>query len=60
MGCYAVYSLLYKEHNGWYSFTVGTLAGCVYTFGFIAMTPQLFIVSQIRAHPLLVVVIGGL
>ena len=30
---YAVYSLVYEEHKGWYSFVVGMLAGSVYTFG---------------------------
>ncbi len=31
--CYTVYSLLYKDHAGWYSFAISTLAGGVYTFG---------------------------
>ena len=26
---YAVYSLVYEEHKGWYSFVVGMLAGSV-------------------------------
>lgn len=36
---YTVYSVMYNEHKGWYSFTVNTLVGCIYTFGFIQMTP---------------------
>jgi hypothetical protein len=31
--CYTLYSLAYKEHTGWYSFVISTLAGGVYTFG---------------------------
>ena len=40
---YTVYSLLYNEHKGWYSFIINTLVGSIYTFGFIQMTPQLYI-----------------
>lgn len=46
---YTVYSLLYEEHKSWYSFTVGTLVGFVYTFGFISMTPQLFINYKLKS-----------
>jgi len=49
VGGYAVYSLMYETHRSWYSFIVGTLAGVVYTFGFIMMTPQLFIKCVINA-----------
>ena len=35
--------------QSWYSFVVSTLAGCVYTFGFIAMTPQLFINYKLKS-----------
>jgi hypothetical protein len=42
---YAIYSVLYESHKGWYSWLVSTAAGFIYTFGFIAMTPQLFIKS---------------
>jgi len=40
---YSIYSLMYETHKNWYSWIVSSLAGFVYTFGFIAMTPQLFI-----------------
>lgn len=43
MGGYTIYSLFYKEHKSWYSFILNTLVGCIYTFGFINMTPQLYI-----------------
>ncbi len=46
---YAVYSLVYHEHRGWYSYTVNMLAGAVYTFGFIMMTPQLFINYKLQS-----------
>ena len=39
MAGYTVYSLLYNEHKGWYSFVINTLVGFVYVFGFITMTP---------------------
>jgi len=32
---YTIYSVLYNEHKGWYSFIINTLVGCIYTFGFI-------------------------
>ncbi|KAF9428349.1 hypothetical protein BGZ94_002690 [Podila epigama] len=49
LGGYAVWSLLYQEHKSWYSFIVGTLVGFVYTFGFIKMTPQLFINYKLKS-----------
>ncbi|KAF9172627.1 hypothetical protein BGX21_008546 [Mortierella sp. AD011] len=49
LGAYALYSLLYEEHKSWYSFVVGTLVGFVYTFGFIKMTPQLFINYKLKS-----------
>lgn len=36
---YSIYSLMYNEHKGWYSYIVNTLVGFVYMFGFIMMTP---------------------
>ncbi|KAI8920608.1 cleft lip and palate transmembrane protein 1-domain-containing protein [Entophlyctis helioformis] len=46
---YTVYSLVYEEHKSWYSFIVSTLVGFVYTFGFISMTPQLFINYKLKS-----------
>lgn len=46
---YAGYSLVYEDHKSWYSFIIGTLAGCIYTFGFIMMTPQLFINYRLKS-----------
>ena len=39
IGGYAIYSLFYNQHKSWYSFILNTLVGCIYTFGFINMTP---------------------
>lgn len=46
---YAVYSLLYLEHKGWYSWVLGMLYGFLLTFGFIMMTPQLFINYKLKS-----------
>jgi hypothetical protein len=46
---YAIYSLLYHDHTGWYSFILSTLVGCIYTFGFVMMTPQLFINYKLKS-----------
>ncbi|NXH18327.1 CLPT1 protein, partial [Bucco capensis] len=49
LGCYAVYSLLYLEHKGWYSWLLSMLYGFLLTFGFITMTPQLFINYKLQS-----------
>merc|ERR550519_3248695 len=36
--CYCIYSVLYNEHKGWYSFILGSCYGFLLTFGFIKMT----------------------
>lgn len=46
---YTVYSLIYQEHKGWYSFTLNMLYGFLLTFGFIMMTPQLFINYKLKS-----------
>jgi len=46
---YSVYSFMYKPHKGFYSYIVGTLAGGVYLFGFILMTPQLYINYKLKS-----------
>lgn len=47
--CYSVYSVVYQEHKGWYSFLIGTLVGFVYAFGFITMVPQLYINYKLKS-----------
>ncbi|CAI5980682.1 unnamed protein product [Closterium sp. NIES-65] len=46
---YAVYSLIYETHKSWYSWVLNSLTGCVYTFGFIMMCPQLFINYKLKS-----------
>jgi hypothetical protein len=46
---YSVYSLLYEEHRGVYSFVLSLLYGFLLTFGFIMMTPQLFINYKLKS-----------
>lgn len=46
---YCAYALLYLEHKGWYSFVLDILYGYLLTFGFIMMTPQLFINYKMKS-----------
>lgn len=46
---YTIYSVLYESHKNWYSFLVGTAVQAVYMFGFIALTPQLFINYKLKS-----------
>jgi len=46
---YAIYSLTYQTHKSWYSWVLNSLTGCIYTFGFIMMTPQLFINYKLKS-----------
>lgn len=46
---YAIYSLIYQEHKGWYSFILNMSYGFLLTFGFIMMTPQLFINYKLKS-----------
>jgi len=40
---YTFYSLVYEEHKGWLSWLVTSASSGVYAFGFVMMTPQLFL-----------------
>jgi hypothetical protein len=40
---YAVYTLIFDCHKGWYSLFLTICASSVYTLGFVLMTPQVFI-----------------
>jgi hypothetical protein len=46
---YAIYSLLYKEHTNWFSWALESLASAVYAFGFVLMTPQLYINYKLKS-----------
>ena len=45
---YAVYSVLYETHKGWYSFVITTLVGSVYAYGFLMMVPSLYINYRLK------------
>ncbi|KAK3593434.1 hypothetical protein CHS0354_020196 [Potamilus streckersoni] len=47
--CYSIYSLIYQEHKSWYSWVLNMLYGFLLTFGFIMMTPQLFINYKLKS-----------
>merc|ERR1719272_1159472 len=40
---YGVYTLVFDCHKGWYSYLLHFSASCVYSLGFVLMTPQVFI-----------------
>jgi len=46
---YIVYTVIYNEHSGWYSFILSSCYGFLLTFGFIMMTPQLFINYKLKS-----------
>ena len=46
---WALYALVSYPHRGWYSWVVGSLADAVYLFGFVMMTPQLFINYKLKS-----------
>ncbi|RQM16325.1 hypothetical protein DD237_003883 [Peronospora effusa] len=45
----AVYTLMYGVHKSWYSWVVSSLTSFVYAFGFIMMTPQLYINYKLKS-----------
>ena len=46
---FALRSLLYEQHSSWYSWAIGACTGCVYSFGFVLMCPQLYINHQLKS-----------
>lgn len=46
---YAVYSLLFDRHKSWYGWVLSSLVNFVYVFGFVLMTPQLFINYKMKS-----------
>eukprot|EP00587_Corethron_hystrix_P008430 CAMPEP_0113314266 /NCGR_PEP_ID=MMETSP0010_2-20120614/10392_1 /TAXON_ID=216773 ORGANISM="Corethron hystrix, Strain 308" /NCGR_SAMPLE_ID=MMETSP0010_2 /ASSEMBLY_ACC=CAM_ASM_000155 /LENGTH=313 /DNA_ID=CAMNT_0000170511 /DNA_START=98 /DNA_END=1039 /DNA_ORIENTATION=- /assembly_acc=CAM_ASM_000155 len=46
---YGTYSLMHMKHRGWYSWIISTLVGFIYMFGFVMMTPQLFINYKLKS-----------
>ena len=49
LGAYAIYSLMYESHKSWYSFTITTLVGSVYAYGFLMMVPSLYINYRLQS-----------
>ena len=47
---YAVYSVVYETHKGWYSFVLTTLVGSVYAYGFLMMVPSLYINYRLKVR----------
>lgn len=46
---FAAYSLLHRSHKSFYSWILGSLVSFVYTFGFVLMTPQLYINYKLKS-----------
>lgn len=46
---YSLYTLVYRAQKGWYSWILKSLVGFVYAFGFIMMTPQLYINYRMKS-----------
>ena len=46
---YSMYSLAYASHKSWYSWLLGSTVNFVYSFGFVLMTPQLFINYKLKS-----------
>lgn len=49
LGGYTVYSALYEEHRSLWSFTIATLCSFVYSFGFVALIPQLIVNYKMKS-----------
>lgn len=45
----AIYSLLHYQYKSWWTWFVSSLADSVYFFGFISMTPQLYINYKLKS-----------
>jgi len=46
---YGIYSLKHQKHKNYYSWILSTLVGFIYMFGFVMMTPQLFINYKLKS-----------
>ena len=46
---YSLYSLAYDSHKSWYSWLLGSTVNFVYSFGFVLMTPQIFINYKLKS-----------
>jgi phosphate/sulfate permease len=46
---YSFYSLYNRAHKSFYSWVISSLVGFVYAFGFVLMTPQLYINYKLKS-----------
>ena len=46
---YSAYSLVTGKHKSWYSWSVSSCVGFIYAFGFVMMTPQLYINYRLKS-----------
>ncbi|KAL3931461.1 MAG: hypothetical protein SGARI_004201, partial [Bacillariaceae sp.] len=46
---YTLYSLVMEEHVSWYSWLITSASSAVYAFGFVLMTPQLFLNYKLKS-----------
>lgn len=46
---YTIYSLVQQEHASWYSWLITSASSGVYAFGFVLMTPQLFLNYKMKS-----------
>jgi hypothetical protein len=46
---FSIKSLTLDLHASWYGWAIKSLTGCVYTLGFVLMTPQLFINYKLKS-----------
>lgn len=46
---FAIYQLNFALHKSWYSWVIGTLADLSYFFGFLMMTPQLYVNYKLQS-----------
>ena len=46
---YSIYSIIHNSHKSYYSWILNSLVGFVYAFGFIMMTPQLYINYKLKS-----------
>lgn len=49
LGAYTIYSAIYNEHRGWWSFIIGTLCSFVYSFGFVSLVPQIILNYKLKS-----------
>ena len=49
VGVWSLYALYHYTYKSWWSWFIGNLANAVYTFGFIAMCPQLYVNYRLKS-----------